>query len=160
HRQMDFAQLANDPDTLALVNFELCVERAGSLLLNPPRPEQLQEATRLLNLVAGQRPEMLSRCDYWRAVAAIHQRQYESAAQLLERVRSGADSELQTPHRLRVLFQAWQLALGHPEMRRRVGDAQMALPGRRLEAIGGIERRLADNPQDADAWELKRQLYA
>ena len=53
-----------------------------------------------------------------------------------------------------------ELALDHPEMRRRVGAPQLALPGRRMEAIGAVERRLAEDPQDAAAWDLKRQLYA
>src|SRR5262249_2683672 len=148
HRQMDFEEIVHDPDTLALVNFELCVERAGALLLNPPRPEQLQEATRLLNLVASQRHDMLPRCDYWRAVACIHQRQYEPAAEHLDRVLSSADTEPKNPHRQRILFQAWQLALSHPEMRRRVAEPHLAQPGGRLEAIAAVERRLAAEPQD------------
>jgi tetratricopeptide (TPR) repeat protein len=160
HRQMDFEQIASDPETLSLVNFEMCVDRAGSLLLNPPRPDQLHEATRLMNLVSSQRPEMLPRCDYWRAVASIHQRQYEKAAEHLEKVIAALDSDSENAHRWKVLMQAWQLALTHPEMKRRVGLPQLTLPGRRMEAIAAVERRLTTDPQNTDAWELKQPLYA
>src|SRR6185369_17620156 len=33
HRLMDFSQVVHDPPTLALINFDLCLDRAGTLLL-------------------------------------------------------------------------------------------------------------------------------
>ena len=52
HRALDLDKLAGDPQTLALVDFDLCLDRAGSLLLQPnPAPEKLDEAHRLLDLV-------------------------------------------------------------------------------------------------------------
>ena len=47
----------------------------------------------------------------------------------------------------------------HPEMKRRVGQPQLGLPGRRMEAIAAVERRLRVKPDDTVAWELKRLLY-
>ena len=60
-----------------------------------------------------------------------------------------------------ILFQAWQLALMlHPEMKRRVGEPMLAQPARKLEAIAAVERQLADKPEDADAWDVKRLIYS
>ena len=60
-----------------------------------------------------------------------------------------------------VLLHAWHLALVlHPELKRRVGSPQLALPGRRLEAIAAVELALAAAPEDEAAWTLKRLLYS
>jgi tetratricopeptide (TPR) repeat protein len=160
HRRMDFDQVANDPETLALVSYDLCLDRVGSLLLTPPQPEQLQEAYRLLDLVAKNRPDMRPRCDYWRSVALTHERRYDEAAAALEAVVASHGSDPANPQRWVVLMDAWQFALSHPEMQKRVGTPQIALPGRRLEAIAAVERRLAGRPEDAGAWDLKRPLYS
>src|SRR5262249_42861727 len=64
------------------------------------------------------------------------------------------------PRRRLVLFPAWQLALTlHTELRRRVGEPQLAEPGRRLDAIAAVERQLGTSPQDQAAWALKEMLY-
>ena len=64
---MDFTTVSKDPATLALLNYDLCMDRVGTLLLaDKPQPDHLEEAHRLLDLVATQRPEMAPRCDYWR----------------------------------------------------------------------------------------------
>jgi tetratricopeptide (TPR) repeat protein len=159
HRALDMSEVVNDPETLELINFDLCLQRVRDLLMETPKPEQLAEANRLLDLVSSQRPIMQPRCAYWRAVALLHQRCYEEAAALLESVlddSTGADN----PHRRLILFQAWQLCLiVHPEMNLRVGTAQLRIPGRRMEAIAAVERRLAEG-EDPDAWDLKRLLYS
>jgi tetratricopeptide (TPR) repeat protein len=163
HRDMDFDQIIHDPETLALVDFELCLERAGSLLLGtsgPPKPAQLHEAHRLLNFVAGQRPAMAPACDYWRAVASIHCREYDKAVAFLEPVLVPSAKAAANPHRRAILMSAWQVALTVPEMARRVGTPQLVQPGRRMEAIAAVERHLAANPDDPDGWNLKRVLYA
>ncbi|MBI3412376.1 MAG: tetratricopeptide repeat protein [Planctomycetes bacterium] len=159
HREMDFDQLKNDPETLALVNYELCLERvAWLLLLDKPSPEQITEAQRLLDLVSSQKPLLEPRCAYWRSVAFLHQRLHEEAAHDLEALlRSDDDS----PQRRSVLFQAWQLAIVlHPEMNRRVGTQLLAYPGKRMDAIAAVERQLAVKADDQPAWDLKRLLYA
>jgi tetratricopeptide (TPR) repeat protein len=163
HREMDFDQIIHDPETLALVDFDLCLERAGSLLLGtsgPPTPQQLHESHRLLNLVAGQRPAMEPACGYWRAVAAIHSRDYDKGAALLEAVLTPSPKAAQNPYRKAILMSAWQVALNVPEMSRRVGTPQLQLEGRRMEAIAAVERHLAASPDDPEAWNLKRVLYS
>ncbi len=161
HRAMDFTELANDPETLAVVDLDMCLDRAGSLLLQPaPSEAKLQEAHRLLDLVLRQRPGSRPTVHYWRAVAFTHARLYDQAEAELLQVLDPTGQSRDDPHRRSVLLSAWQLALRlHPELARRVGTPQLALPGRRMEAIAAVERRLADNPEDAEVWSLKRQLY-
>lgn len=162
HRVMDLGQLVNDQKTLALIDFELCLERVATLLLAPaPTPEKLDEANRLLDLVLNQRPTLRPAVLYWRAVAATHAKQYEAAAADLAALLDPTAFPPPDAARNGVLFQAWQLALVlHPELKRRAGVPQLALPGRRMEAIATVERRLAEAPDDAGAWDLKRLLYS
>jgi tetratricopeptide (TPR) repeat protein len=162
HRSMDLAQVVKEPETLALMDLDMCLERAGSLLLAPrPGPEKLREAHRLLELVLNQRPELRPVVDYWRAVAHTHARAYDLAVCELEHVLDPGAFPPGDPHRNSVLLQAWQLALTlHPELKQRVGLPQVALPGRRMEAIAAVERALAGAPDDPAAWELKRILYS
>jgi tetratricopeptide (TPR) repeat protein len=162
HSAMDSRQLANDPQTLALIDFDLCLDRAGALLLEPsPGPEKLDEARHLLELVVTQRPTLRPRVHYWRAVTDLHARQYDSAAAELTAVIDPTTYAPDDAQRRAVQFQAWQLALLlHPEMNRRVGTPQLALPGRRMEAIAAVERQLSVGPEDAGAWDLKRLLYS
>jgi tetratricopeptide (TPR) repeat protein len=161
HRRMDFREVANDPETLALVSFELCLERVGSLLRQPPSAAQREEAHRLLDLVSQHREQLRPPCDYWRSVALSHERRYDEAAASLESVITARSSPPDSPERRAILLDAWQLALlGHPELGRRVGTPQLAQPGRRMEAIAAVERRLAAQPEDLGAWDLKRLLYS
>jgi tetratricopeptide (TPR) repeat protein len=160
HRSVDVDQLRTDPKLLAMLDYDLCLERAGALLGSKPSPAQLDEANRLLDLVLGQKPAMRPRVQYWRVVALLHAREYDRAAAELEHVLDPAHPGLDAAQRNAILLQAWQLALLlHEEMRRRVGGPQLALPGRRMEAIAAVERHLADNPNDQGIWELKRLLY-
>jgi tetratricopeptide (TPR) repeat protein len=161
HCALDLDKLAGDPQTLALVDFDLCLERAGSLLLQPnPAPEKLAEAHRLLDLVLSQRPAMKAPVSYWRAVAYTHIRDLDQAAAELEKVLDPAHSGAHDPQRAAVLFPAWQLALLlHEGLRQRVGLPQLQKPGRRMEAIAAVERQLAGQADDAAAWSLKRLLY-
>jgi tetratricopeptide (TPR) repeat protein len=161
HRSLDLEQLSHDPQTLALVDLDLCLQRAGSLLLQPgPSAAQLDEAHRLLDLVLRLQPSLRPSVDYWRAVAHTHARQYDEAATELEHVLDPSHYGPGSPQRHNILLSAWQLALLlHEELRRRVGQAQLALPGRRMEAVAAVERHLADNPDDQTIWGLKRLLY-
>jgi hypothetical protein len=160
YEDMDFDKLARDPETLAVVNFDLCLERAAWLLLQtPPHPEQVQEALRLIDLIATQRPVLTAPCQYWRAVGLLHQKRYEAAAESLTSVLAVPD--LGTFERRGILVPAWELALIiHPEMIKRVGNIMVAQPDRRMEAIAAVERHLAAEPEDQAAWDLKRILYA
>jgi tetratricopeptide (TPR) repeat protein len=161
HRQMDLNEVTKDPETLALVNFDLCLERVGwLLLLVKPSADHLSEAHRLLDLVSSQRPAMQPRCDYWRAVAFCHERLIENGVESLTNLLAARSSPADSPHRRAVLVEGWHLALMlHPEMKARVGEPQLAEPGRRVEAINAVERRLSINPDDAPAKELKPLLY-
>jgi tetratricopeptide (TPR) repeat protein len=161
HRSLDLDQLAHDTQTLALVDLHLCLERAGSLLLQGrPGPAQLAEAGRLLDLVERVDPRLRPPIDYWRAVALTHGRQYDQAATTLARLLDPAHYGPDNRERQAILLQAWQLALLlHEELRRRVGAPQLAEPGRRMEAIAAVERHLAEQPGDKEVWGLKRLLY-
>src|SRR5262249_8049607 len=136
HRSLDLEQLSGDPQTLALVDLHLCLERAGALLVQGrPQPAQVDEAQRLLDLVAHVGPGLRPRIHYWRAVALTHARQLAQAASMLERLLDPAHYGPDNRERQGILLQAWQLALLlHEDLRRRVGAAQLAEPGRRMEA--------------------------
>ena len=161
HRSMDLPELVKDQQTLALVDLDLCLERAGSLLIQAgPTPEKLVEANRLLDLISNQRPAMKPKVCYWRAIALTHSRQFDQAAHELEQVLDPTGYAVHDPERQGVLLQAWQLGLViHEELRRRVGLHQLGLPHRRMEAIGALELQLRQTGEDADLWNLKRQLY-
>jgi len=161
HCALDLDKLAGDPHTLALVDFDLCLDRAGSLLLQPqPTAEKMAEAHRLLDLVLSQRPALHAPVAYWRAVAATHARDLDRAAAELEQVLDPTHGGAHDPQRRAILFSAWQLALLlHDGLRQRVGLPQLQQPGRRMEGIGVVERHLAEQPEDTAAWNLKRLFY-
>jgi tetratricopeptide (TPR) repeat protein len=161
HRALDFDLLHSDPELLRLVDFDLCLERAGSLLVQgKPSSDRMNEALRLLDLVQSQRPDLTPAVEYWRAVADLHRQRYDEAATQLQHLVDPAHFGRDNPVRRSVLMMAWQLALTlHPEMRRRTGEPEIARPGRRMEAIAAVERHLATTPNDGDAWNLKKLLY-
>lgn len=160
HQDIDYDQLKNDPETLAVVDFELCLERASWLLCQGrPAAEHLREADRLLGFVESQRPGTRPRCQYWRAVGSTHRKEFDQARDALMEVLLPPEKD--TAQRRSILLQAWQLALVlHPEVKKRVGAPVLAIPGRRMEAIAVVERRLAQQADDPAAWDLKRLLYS
>jgi tetratricopeptide (TPR) repeat protein len=161
HRALDPRQLADDPETLKVLDFSMCVERVGSLLLEAkPSEAKLEEAHRLLDMVHRHKPELRPAVHYWRAVAHTHERKYDAAADELREVVDPTGYLPDDANRRSVLLPAWQLALRlHPELARRVGQPQLAIPGRRMEAIAAVERYLVANPNDADAWAFKQLIY-
>ncbi len=160
HRSLDVRNLAQDPETLALVDLDLCLDRVGTLLVHGrPSPEQLDEAGRLLDLVVTLKPAMQPAADYWRAVALTHARQYEPAAETLSRLLDPAVYGPDNHHRKEMLLPAWRMALTVEALRNRVGAPQLALPGRRMEALLAVERYLAENPRDQEVFGIKRVLY-
>jgi tetratricopeptide (TPR) repeat protein len=161
HKKLDAAELAADPQTLALVDFELCLERVASLLLAPnPSPEKLDEARKLLDLTASQKPALLARIRYWRSVLATHARDLDAAVTELEALLRPENAVVNDPERRKVLYFAWRLALGsHPELTRRVGTPEITKPGGRMAAIAAVEDRLAQDPTDPDGWSFKQLLY-
>jgi tetratricopeptide (TPR) repeat protein len=160
HRNMDLAALVRDRETLALIDLDLCLERAAGLLMRPPTPPNLAEAGRLLHLVESQRPSARCTVAYWRAVAATHAKQFDEAGRQLDEILDPARHGPDDADRLRILLPTWQLALTlKEELRQRVGQPQLQLPGRRMEAIAAVERHLAQNVDDPAGWSLKRILY-
>src|SRR5262249_47766675 len=161
HVKLDFNQLARDPQLLALVDFNLCLERPGSRWWQPnPPPNKLADANRLLDLVLNQRPALKPAVAYWRAVSLTHERKLDQAVAELEWLLDPTQHEHGDTHRLTVLMPAWQLVLMvHDELRQRVGQPQLVLPGRRIEAIAAVERHLAEYRDDASVIPLKRLLY-
>jgi tetratricopeptide (TPR) repeat protein len=159
-RRVDVSKL--DDETARLLPFEFCLSMASATLVGErtPTPAERDEAVKTLTVIERHRPDLSARADYLRAVALTHAKQFEAAADVLRRL---LDPE--TPYapeaRRAALFGAWDLALRlHPELVKRLGAAELAKPGRRIEAIAAVERQLAANPGDPGAEELKRDLYA
>lgn len=161
HRNLDLDQVRRDPQFQALLDCDLCLDRVRGLLLgNKPDESQLQEVDSLLSLVLNQQPTRGPSVAYWKAVALTHQNQIDSAATELTSVLDPSFFGRENQERQPVLVQAWQLGLLlHEELRRRVGEPQLALPGRRMEAIAAVEQFLAQHPDDQSIWNLKRILY-
>lgn len=162
HSGIDPKQIANDPETLSLIDLDLCLNRVGRLMFQPSvDPKHLDETRHLLDLVANQCPDRKAETEYWHAVADMRTKNVDSAAKRLNQILDPAAwTANDGPSRQSILFPAWQLALVRSsELAMRVGKPQLALSARRMEAIAGIERMLADNPKDGEAWEMKRVLY-
>jgi tetratricopeptide (TPR) repeat protein len=160
HMSMDFSQVVHDPQIMQLIDLDLCLKRATELLLrSKPDAERLNEAHKLLTLVLDQRPAMQPAVYYWRAVAHTHARDFDKAADELRAVLDETAYAPDDPYRESVLLASWQLALAqHAELRKRVG-LPLLEEGNRPAAIAAVERQLAETPNDADAWQLKRLLY-
>ncbi|QVL34621.1 hypothetical protein KIH39_12145 [Telmatocola sphagniphila] len=162
HRTIDPAQLAKDPEALQLLDLELCLERVAHLLVSgkAPTAEQLSEVQKLLDLIEKHSTGMQAQVDYYRAVAALHQKEYDQASGLLTRLLDPASWKKPDPNRDAILFGAWQLVLlVHPAMKERVGQPQLSQPGRRVEALQAVERELQANPNDGNALTLRQLLY-
>jgi tetratricopeptide (TPR) repeat protein len=162
HSGIDPRQIAGDAETAALLDLDLCLERAGRLLFLPqPTPGELDEVRHLLDLVASQQADRLAEVDYWRAVGDMRRHDTVAAAAKLNKLLDPtAWSPEESFARQSVLFPAWQMVLMRSqELGSRVGHPQLALPGRRMEAIAATERQLAALPNDVDAQEMKRFLY-
>jgi tetratricopeptide (TPR) repeat protein len=160
HRKVDVTKL--DAETVGLLNFDFCLDIAQQLLFkdSPPTETERAEARQMLDLVERHRPALLPRVDYLRAVLLTHAKQFDDAAGYLSRLLD-PETPYRTDARWAVLFPAWDLALRlHPELVKRLGERELAKPGRRVEAIAAVERQLARHPDDPAAVELKRELYA
>ena len=160
HRRLDVSSL--DDATARLLNFPFILGMAERTLAGaqPPSPGKRDEALRLLDLVGRHRPDLQPRADYLRAVALTHARRFDDAADVLRHL-----LDPQTPYpgsgRDGVLYPAWVLALRlHPEVVKRLGPTELDKPGRRVEALGAVERTLREVPDDPTAVELRRALYA
>jgi tetratricopeptide (TPR) repeat protein len=159
HRDLDFAELKHQPDLVPFLHFDFCLERISQLLQTRPRPDDLRETLKMLDLIADEEPAMQPTCAYWRAVAYLHEHNFDEAAKQLLSVLQLP--QIQTSQRQGIHFLAWYLAMyGHPEMARRVGNPLLHQPGQRMDAIAAVETQLALAPNDPNAWDMKRQLYS
>src|SRR5262245_51143444 len=159
HNNLSVEKVERDPELAAVLDFSLCLDRAEALLMGRPTNNQRAEAERFLDLVEQKGRGFQARVDYLSAVSRAHAKDYDNAAELLKRLLS-PETPYHGPVRKKVLYNAWHLALvPSKEIEKRVGWAELSLPGRRIEAIGAVERFLAENPQDPDALGLKRTLY-
>ena len=162
HQRVDLVEFENDPDTLALLDYGFCLDRAETLLISDRTPGEaaLAEAGRMLELVERQQPRFAPRAAYLRALWLTYAKRFDDAAATLKGL---LDPAVPADPAIRnaVLFPAWDLALRlHPELVKRLGEPELALPGRRIEAIAATQRVLAVRPDDGTANELKALLYA
>ena len=161
HRRVDVTTL--DPQTLGLLNFEFCLTLANDYLIRDRAPTEKEriEAMRLLDLVSQQRPALQPNVDYLKAVALVHAKDYDRAAGYLSRLLDPTIAVERPDVRKKVLLAGWDLALRlHPEMVARLGENEIAKPGRRMDAIAAVERQLAKEPTDPTAGELRTFLYS
>ena len=113
----------------------------------------------MLDLIEREQPAKAPICAYWRAVALLHEQDYDDAARLLFSILQLP--QYYTPERQAIHYSAWQLAMyGHPEMTRRVGQALLPRPGQHMDAIAAVETQLAKTPDDPTANDMRRQLYS
>ena len=158
HRDLDFASLRDQPELVPFLHFDFCLERISQMLATRPSASDLAEIVRMLDLIEREQPAKAPICAYWRAVAKLHERDYDEAAQLLFGILQLP--QYYTPERQAIHYAAWLLAMyGHPEMTRRVGQTLLPRPGQHMDAIAAVETQLARTPDDPHAKEMKRQLY-
>lgn len=159
HRGIRLERL--DAATRALLNPNLVIgEAAGLLIEGTPTAAQLKEAVDLLSFVEEQWPQLKPTTDYYKAVADTHGRNLDAAVARLGNLLDPAAWPAGDQYRDAVLFDAWQLALRtHPELKRRVGEVQLSLPGRRVEALQAVERQLAKSPTDPVILGFRQELF-
>jgi tetratricopeptide (TPR) repeat protein len=163
HQDVDLDLAAKDDELLELLDLNRCMNRVSMLLIGvrPPNEAMLTEATKLLHLVEKQAPALMAHVEYYRAVAALHSRHNEAAANLLSHLLNPENWSKEDLHRKSILYPAWQLVLMiHPTMKAQVGEVQLPLPGRRIEAIQATERQLGEMANDPNAMQIRDRLYA
>jgi tetratricopeptide (TPR) repeat protein len=162
HNNLTLTKLERDPDLIEQLDFGLCLDRASALLMTPPTPEARDEADKFLNLVEQKKGRVyLARVDYLRAISFIHAKQYDTAAETLSRLLDPVTPGYHPVVRNQVLFDAWFLALDGPRsLVERLGWDELNKPGRRMEAIAAVERKLAAEPTYDKAKEYRTMLYS
>ncbi|MCI0705334.1 MAG: tetratricopeptide repeat protein [Planctomycetia bacterium] len=161
HNNLTLSKLERDPDLVEELDFGLCLDRASALLMVPPTSEAREEADKFLNLVEQKKPAYMARVDYLRVVSFLHAKQYDTASETLGRLLSPETPGYHSVVRKQVLFDAWFLALDGPKkLVESLGWAELNKPGRRMEAIAAVERKLAAEPTHDKAKEYKTMLYS
>lgn len=161
HRRLHSDHLREDPGILEVINYDLCLDRVAQLLLQDQTPpaRDIDEAMRLLDMIASHRPDLEPACAYWRCLAHLYQRNFDEAQANLESVLRAPQED--SPARRSVLFRAWHLALMlHPEMKRRVGNRLITFSDRKMEAIAALEREIAGQGNVQAALDLRPLVYS
>jgi tetratricopeptide (TPR) repeat protein len=163
HNNLTLARIDRDPELANSLDFALCLDRATALLMPPtPPPTALQraEADRFLSLVEQKHPRYSARVDYLRVISLIHAKDYDGASEILARLLNPETPGYDAGVRRRVLYEAWDLALRiHPKLIERLGWGELNKPGRRMEAIAAVERKLREDPENPAAKEYRTILY-
>ncbi len=150
-----------DARTLGLLDPSRCLKRVRVLLSQKPTAEQMQKALRILDLVEKLWPKLVSHVMYHRAVAALHTGDIDRASALLTDLLNPEGWFADDVVRKSILFDAWQLVLFvHPTLKQRVGEPELELPGRRMEAIAAVERQMGLQSNEPALIEFQRILYA
>ena len=161
HNNLTLSKLNNDPELLESLDFGLCLDRAAALLMTPPTPQASEEAEKFLALVEQKKPVYSAKIDYLRAISFIHAKQYDPAAETLSRLLSPETPAYHAGLRRGILFDALYLALDGPKgLTERLGWHELNKPGRRMEAIAAVERKLASDPAHEKAKEYRTMLYS
>ena len=161
HNNLTLATLERHPDLIEELDFKLCLDRATALLMVPPTQAARDEAARFLDLVEKKKPVYLARVDYLRVISLVHAKQYEFASEALARLLSPETPGYHPTVRNQVLFDAWFLAIDGPKgLTDRMGWPELNKPGRRMEAIGAVERKLAADANNEKAKEYRNVLYS
>ena len=159
-RTADLGMLSEASQDLLPVAF--CLDLAEqSLLGHAPTVKEVGDALRLIAATDRRPGANGARATYLRAVGLTHLGDYDAAASELSNLLDPAGPLADSPTRPATLFPAWNLAVSlHPALRERLGEAELAKPGRRVEALLATEEQLARFPEDPTGLELKRQLYS
>jgi tetratricopeptide (TPR) repeat protein len=161
HNNLSLSKLGNDTDLLESLDYGMCLDRASALLMIPPTPEAREEAEKFLALVEKNKPVYSARIDYLRAVSFVHAKQYDSAAETLARFLNPETPGYNHGLRKQMYFDALHLALDGPKaLSERLGWGELNKPGRRIEALGAVERKLAADPSSEKAKEYRTMLYS
>ena len=159
-RTADLGAMSEASQDLLPVPF--CLDLAEqSLLGHAPTAKEVGDALRLIAATERRPGASAARAAYLRAVGLTHRGDYDAAAMELSQLLDPAGPLAESPTRPATLLPAWMLAVSlHPALRERLGGAELAKPGRRVEALLAVEARLANSPDDPAGVELKRQLYS
>ena len=159
-RTADLGTLTETSRDLLPVGF--CLDLAEeSLIGRAPTSKESEDALRLIAVADRRQGASSARASYLRAVALTHQGELDAAAAELAALLDPAGRLADSPTRRGILYMAWSLAVNqHPGLRERLGEAELAKPGRRVEALLATESHLTAYPEDPAGVELKRHLYS
>ncbi len=149
HRTVDLNKL--DAETIAMMNPNLCIVQAANILVSDqsPTPEQIKEARKLLGMVEHGWPHNLANVEYYRVIADTHAKEVDTAVKRLRYLLNPENWPSPDRSRDNTLFDAWQLGMRtHPRLKSEAAIPELALPGRRVEAIRAQQRQMALVPND------------